>query len=629
MQSQDYNWYDDPDNWQFGSDNYWVCVQLIDGSAKTRYADGTPVAETPAYDVTSQMESDQCGYGWVRLDHREILEVRDQTGAIVRQLVWHKGGQDYERPEPPYGWIDINDIKVFDGALAVPTAQNVPRREGSQPETEGMAPMGMPLVSGQPLSYGAPYWNSGEDKWDTTHMLGKGCDAEENILYHYKMIPTSDPDGIPRSWQYKKFKTSSRYNKYADGGENYGDGTAEYGWLTWSFLTRADGETTQPGGGQMRGLLKDGQEFHRCLVKSIKAKAWGYDSDQQVGEITAWYVKTRGNPYSPWMYGWMIAEHRVKNPDDTYGSSVLHYQVASVAFAANLGPDKTVYTASDSAEVSLSGSASTGLIESYSWSVDGSKIGEGENIKVKLPLGTHEIGLNVTDTSGTISEDEQLIIVESAPEEFIYEAEAATITSGNVKTGGTDEYVDLQSGGSIRWDIPVYENAYYELIFNAAVPSSGTRSMGVFVNDSKIGTITASSDEFADQSVKSILKTGNAIIELKDTEGTAELNIDYLTVRFMEAVSLFSSASKLCDEVKLFPNPLERNDEFFISVAKDFAENCIVEIYNLKGMKVYQKAFSDSADYLIIDDVHLTDGMYIVGVISNMKATYGKLICNF
>ncbi len=36
--------YDSPDNWQFGSDNYWVCAQLKNGRAKTRYADGSPVA---------------------------------------------------------------------------------------------------------------------------------------------------------------------------------------------------------------------------------------------------------------------------------------------------------------------------------------------------------------------------------------------------------------------------------------------------------------------------------------------------------------------------------------------------------------------------------------------------------
>ena len=342
--SQDHYWYDDPDNWQFSSDNYWVCTQLVNDSAKTRYADGTPVSASSTYNVTSAMTSDQCGYGWVRLDHREILEVRDSSGAVVQELVWHKGGQDYESPQPPYGWVDITDIKVFDGALPVSTAQNVPRREGTQPETEGMAPIGMPLVSNQPLSYGAPYWNKGENKWDTTHRLGKGCAAEENILYHYKMVPTSDSDGIPRSWQYKKFKTSSRYNKYADGGENYGDGTAEYGWLTWSFLTRADGETRQPGGGQMRGLIKNGQEFYRCEVKAIKAKAWGYDSDNQVGEITAWYVKTRGNPYSPWMYGWMIAEHRVRNQDGSFGPSILHYKVESASSVETVNGEPDAFT---------------------------------------------------------------------------------------------------------------------------------------------------------------------------------------------------------------------------------------------------------------------------------------------
>jgi hypothetical protein len=626
LQAQDFYWYDDPDNWQFGSDNYWVCAKLVDGSAKTRYADGTPVSETSAYDVTDQMNSDQCGYGWVRLDHREILEVMDHTGAVVQQLVWHKGGQDYDSPQPPYGWVDINDISLFDGALEVPTAQNVPLREGTQPETEGMAPIGMPLVSNQPLSYGAPYWNSGEDMWDTTSRLGKGCTAEENVLYQYKMVPTSDPDGIPRSWQYKQFTTSSRYNKYADGGANYGDGTAEYAWLMWNFLTRSDGETKVGGGGQMRGLIKEGQEFHRCKVKSIIAKAWEYDGDSQVGEITAWYVKTRGNPYSPWMYGWMIAEHRVKNPDGSFGPSILHYEIASVTFAANAGPDRTVYTYSDSATLTLNGAASTGAITSYQWSLDGRVIATGEHPRVTLPLGTHEILLRVTDTSETISEDVFILAVETAPEEIKYEAEAAMITSGNVKTGGTGEYADLQSGGSIRWDIPVYEDAYYELVFNVAVPSSSTRSMGVFVNGTKIGTVTTSSTDFSDRSVTSLLETDHTIIELKDTEGTAELDVDFLKVRYYEPASSLSHTQHSGDEIKIFPNPFTGNGSLYIEFSRNLYSNCTVEIHTLNGEKIYHRAFTVTDNIVSLKDIHLNEGYYIVGISYDFKKYYKKLI---
>lgn len=625
--AQDYDWYDNPDNWQFGSDNYWVCTKLVNDSAKTRYADGTPVSASSAYNVTSAMTSDQCGYGWVRLDHREILEVRDSSGAVVQQLVWHKGGQDYERPQPPYGWLDINDIKVFDGALAVPTAQNVPRREGTQPETEGMAPIGLPLVSGQPLSYGAPYWNSGEDKWDTTRMLGKGCVAEENILYHYKMVPTSDPDGIPRGWQYKKFTTSSRYNKYADGGENYGDGTAEYAWLMWNFLTHADGETKVGGGGQMRGLIKNGQEFHRCIVKSIIAKAWGYDSDKQVGEITAWYVKTRGNPYSPWMYGWMIAEHRMKNQDGSFGPSILHYDVASITFAANAGPDRTVYTSSDSAEVELSASASTGNVDSYSWYINGSTVAYGESPKIALPIGMHDIILIVTDNSGAVSEDIQIISVQTAPAEYKYEAEAAIISSGNVKSGGTGEYVDLQSDGSIQWDVPVYEDGRYELAFSIAVPSGGTRSMGVFADGIKVGVVSSNASEFSENSVTTTLKPENAIIELKDTEGTAELNVDYLIVKYLGPASSFHSERSFYKDIRIYPNPIRFNHTLFIDLGEYSPENCIVEIYNIEGIRVYHKVFNYIDNCLEIDNLNLADSLYIVRVVSDERAVYRKLVC--
>lgn len=317
--------YADPDQWQFTSDNYWVCAKLVDASAKTRYADGSPVSEGASYDVTVGMTSDQCGYGWIRLDHREILTVKDASGNIVRRLVWHKGGQDYNSPKPAYGWIDMADIQLFDGALDVSTADNVPHREGKGPKTEGMAPLGAPLVQSGSFVSGVPYWNNQKEIWDPGYALGKACEAEAQA-YFYTVVSGDSTERIPESWQYKKNKSSSRYNKYADGGADYGDGSAKYAWLMWNFLTKADGETKLGGGGQMRGLLKNGQVFYRCKVKAIKAKAWEYMGTEQVGEITGWYIKTRGNNYSPWMYGWIIAEHRARNPDGSFEKAIAHYR---------------------------------------------------------------------------------------------------------------------------------------------------------------------------------------------------------------------------------------------------------------------------------------------------------------
>ena len=97
--------YDSPDNWQFKNDNYWVCAQLVNYSAKTRYADGTPVATSNAYDVRNSLNSNQCGFGWIRLDHREILEVFDELGTIERRLVWHKGGARLSKPATRL-WLD-------------------------------------------------------------------------------------------------------------------------------------------------------------------------------------------------------------------------------------------------------------------------------------------------------------------------------------------------------------------------------------------------------------------------------------------------------------------------------------------------------------------------------------------
>jgi hypothetical protein len=149
--------------------------------------------------------------------------------------------------------------------------------------------------------------------------------------------------------------------------------------------------------------------------------------------------------------------------------------------------------------------------------------------------------------------------------------------------------------------------------------------MGFFVNGSKMGTVTTSSTSFTDISISTILQQGTAVIELKDSEGTSELNVDYLTIVFIKPVSSIEFENTDSDTFSIYPNPLSGNDMFFINLGRNPTDKCIVEIYSMNGRKVYRKAFDGSNNCLKIENVHLPDSLYIVGVISDRKAVYSKL----
>jgi hypothetical protein len=311
--------YDSADNWNFPNDNYWVCGQLKSASVPIRYSDGSRVSAGTAYNVNTSASSTECGSGWVRFDLHEIVSYFD--GAKTNRLAFHKGGQGYSPSTTPYGFILLDDIAVFDGALNVSDTSNVPHR--SDPGA------GAPQVQGQPPEYGAPSWDSAAKQWDATRRNGRGGSPSDPRLYAVKLVPQGSANELPSTWQYKPNVTSSRFNKYADAGPEAGDGSAHFAYLTWSWLHKGDGVTTSGGGGMVRALVRDGQEFYRCPVKAINSVAYGYNSSQVIGRVTAIYVKTRASAFGPWLYGWLISAHAPKLPDGTYGPQVDHVQMVS------------------------------------------------------------------------------------------------------------------------------------------------------------------------------------------------------------------------------------------------------------------------------------------------------------
>ena len=302
------------------------------------------------------------------------------------------------------------------------------------------------------------------------------------------------------------------------------------------------------------------------------------------------------------------------------------FNLRPLDFAANAGPNLTVYPFGDSATVTLVGNASTGAITSYKWSLDGSEITTGIQSDVKLPVGIFEILLTVTDTADAISTDTLVVTVESAPDTFRYEAETATYFGpGTIKSGGTGNYVDLKSDGNIKWQIPVYDSGYYDLVFHVSVPGSN-RSMGVFVNGSKIGTVTSLDTEFSDKIITTLLQPGVTIIELRDSEGTSELNVDYLELIYLGPDKPQGAAQRTQEFVRMYPHPLKAGQSLIIETDDGFLSRCIVEIFNTNGMKIYHRIFSDMQGQLTIDDLHLDESIYILTIRSERSKTSRKLI---
>lgn len=114
------------------------------------------------------------------------------------------------------------------------------------------------------------------------------------------------------------------------------------------------------------------------------------------------------------------------------------------------------------------------------------------------------------------------------------EAESGTFSGGVLTShpsasGG--QFVDGNAGFNISWTYNASAAGNHVLDFSVASPS-GSRSMGVFVNNSKVGTITTSAARYSweIQSVTASLNSGNNTIELRDTENTNEPDVDYVEV---------------------------------------------------------------------------------------------------
>ncbi len=118
-----------------------------------------------------------------------------------------------------------------------------------------------------------------------------------------------------------------------------------------------------------------------------------------------------------------------------------------------------------------------------------------------------------------------------------FEAEDASISSGGVTenaTASAGKYVDGNGGFNLLFNAEGV-GSVDTLYFCVKVPS-GTRAMGVFVNGIKAGVIASSSREWEEHSVVTNLPAGSCQIELKDSEGSTELDVDYMRIEGIEQI---------------------------------------------------------------------------------------------
>ncbi|MBV6647275.1 MAG: Ig-like domain-containing protein, partial [Cyclobacteriaceae bacterium] len=150
---------------------------------------------------------------------------------------------------------------------------------------------------------------------------------------------------------------------------------------------------------------------------------------------------------------------------------------------------------------------------------------------------TYDMTITARDAAGNISAASSALPVTTSggggSPNFL-EAEDATFSGGvltNHPSASGGSFVDGNAGFNISWSYSVASGGAHDLNFSVAAPG-GTRTMGVFVNNSPVGTISTSAARYnwEIQSVTANLNPGSNTIELRDTEGASEPDVDYLEV---------------------------------------------------------------------------------------------------
>jgi hypothetical protein len=261
--------------------------------------------------------------------------------------------------------------------------------------------------------------------------------------------------------------------------------------------------------------------------------------------------------------------------------------------------------------------------KSVTWTSSKTSVATVSSTGVVTAVASGTATITVTTVDGNETATCEVTVTSGNETTTRYEAEDATITSGEIKTdtvasGG--EYVDGSGGFNLSFSVP--ESGEATLSFNIASPS-GARSMGVYVNEIKVDTVTASSSSWAVQTVSATLSSTNTI-ELRDSEGTSELDVDYLEVTVDPGVTSISvTGVQALNNNAVFtvsPNPV--NDHFVIEMSD--AQQATYTICNYVGKTVLFGGINGNSASISASD--LPSGLYVIKVSTDNGIYLRKII---
>lgn len=169
-------------------------------------------------------------------------------------------------------------------------------------------------------------------------------------------------------------------------------------------------------------------------------------------------------------------------------------------------------------------------VEAGTWQVE-CPVGPGAQ---QLPASIGGTALRTTGLEVAINDESPVVLIlrRAAPPvlKTKLEAEGASMVNSIIKSdvlasGGT--YVDCNAGCILGWTVNA-AGGTTDLEFRVKVPSASTRALGVYVNGVKVGVVTSSSISWETKAVPALLNAGNNMIELRDSEGKIELDVDSL-----------------------------------------------------------------------------------------------------
>lgn len=149
--------------------------------------------------------------------------------------------------------------------------------------------------------------------------------------------------------------------------------------------------------------------------------------------------------------------------------------------------------------------------------------------------------IELQDSEGTRNPRVDYLDILMGGSELILEAEAASdiqnASTQNSAEASGGEFVDGQGGFNILWNFEAEEASDYTVSFQIGSPDTSRRTMGVFVNDSFVRTISTEFNGFESILMTLSLDSGINTIELRDSEGEREPNVDYLAITIPEYVA--------------------------------------------------------------------------------------------